>query len=158
MQKINILNTREVKRIREQVVKQFGHFPKKDYAYLMNEKNRLFLVNKDLGRVDLKKLKIDKMGMYFAEVKPNHVRLSKEGAQLLVKDAAENDVELQNVVELSKTELKEYFTGVDLAKDLGEEDRLIIVKYEDNVIGCAKYKERKILNFLPKMYRGEVIV
>lgn len=153
-----ILNNKEVKKIREQCTKQFGTFLKKDYAYLLNENERLFVVNKDIARIDLKKLKVDKFGLYFAEVKSNQVRLSKEGAQLLAQEAKESSVELKNSLQLTKEELKNYFQGLDLEKDLGKESKLLILQYQNNTIGCARYKEGKIINFLPKMNRGEVIL
>jgi NOL1/NOP2/fmu family ribosome biogenesis protein len=153
MQQLNILNTREVKKIREQVIGQFGFFPKEDYAYLRNENNRIFLVNKDIARIELKKLKIDKIGLYFAEIMKNEeVRLSKEGAQIIGKGAK------SNVIELNEGEIKEYFQGSDLDKDLGNDNKLVLLRYKDDIIGCAKYKEGKILNFLPKINRGTVIV
>ena len=86
------------------------------------------------------------------------MRLSKEGAQLLYLEAKKNSQELINVVDLSKEETKTYFLGVDLIKDFGSESRLIILKYEGQILGCAKYKDNKILNFLPKTHRGEVIL
>ncbi len=158
MQKLIILNTREIKKIKEIVIKEFGYFLKKDYAYLKNEKGKIFVVNKDLANIDLDKLRIDKIGLYFAEVKHNQVRFSKEGAQLLAKEAARDKVELKNVVELSEKEMKDYFQGIDLEKDLGEENKLILLKYNGYIFGCAKYKEKKVLNFLPKIHRGEVII
>jgi NOL1/NOP2/fmu family ribosome biogenesis protein len=151
--KLTILNTREVKKIKQIVVAQFGHFVEGKYAFLRNEKNKIFVVNKDISRIALKNLRIDRMGLYFAEVKQNHVRLSKEGAQLLGKRAKQ----LTNVVELTKEEVKAYFQGEDLVKDLGE-SKLVILQYNDDILGCAQYKEGKILNFLPKTYRGEVII
>jgi len=158
MQKLTFLNTREIKRIREIVLKGFGYFPKKDYAYLKNEKDRLFLINKDLGKINLQNLRIDRVGLYFAEIKETEVRLSKEGAQLLFHEAEKDNQQLHNVVELTKEEVKKYFLGEDLEKDLGTEKRLILLKYGDSCLGCAKYKEGKILNFLPKLHRGEVIL
>ena len=155
MQKLTILNTREIKKIREQCVKQFNNFLKEDYAYLLNEKERLFIVNKDISKINLKNLIIDKYGFYFAEVKENQVRLSKEGAQLLIQQA---DKPLKNVVKLTNSELKDYFKGIDLDKNLGEESKLILLQHDNDTIGCARYKDNKILNFLPKMNRGEVII
>ncbi len=133
---------------------QFGCFLRKDYAYLMNAKNKLFVVNKDLARIDIDRLRIDRIGLYFAEVKENHVRLSKEGAALLVRECEE----VTNIVSLSKDEVLTYFTGENLTKDLGSEKKLIILEYDGNTLGCAQYKEGIILNFLPKMHRGTVIV
>ena len=81
MKRLNFLNTREVKKIREQVIVDFGFFPKGDYAFLKSDKDRLFIVNKDVAKLELKNLRIDRMGLYLGEVKPNQIRLSKEGAQ-----------------------------------------------------------------------------
>jgi NOL1/NOP2/fmu family ribosome biogenesis protein len=155
MQQLKILNSRDVKKIREQCVKQFGDFLKEDYAYLLNENDRLFIVNKDIQDINLKNLIIDRYGFYFAEVKENQVRLSKEGAQLLAQQA---DKPLKNVITLNKEELKAYFSGIDLNKNLGEESKMIILQYQEDTIGCARYKDNKIINFLPKMNRGEVII
>lgn len=134
---------------------QYGAFFTGDYAYLQNDNNKLFLINKAISKVDLERLRLDKVGLYVAEIKDNSVRLSKEGAQLLAK---ENPDSLDNVVVLDKEEIKSYFNGVDLKKDLGGKPRHILVKYENGIIGCAKYKEGIILNYLPKVHRGEVIL
>ena len=157
MQKLTILNTREIKRIKEILNQNFGYSLKKDYAYLMNEKDRIFIINKDISKINLKNLRIDKIGLYFAEYKNTQVRLSKEGAQLLVKEAEKNKKELKNIIQLTETEIKEYFQGNELKKDLGKESKFILLKYKDDTIGCAKYKENTIINFLPKIHRGEVI-
>lgn len=158
MQQLIILNTKEIKKIKERLEKQFGYSLTEDYAYLKNEKNKIFLITKDISKINLRNLKIDKLGLYFAEEKNQQVRLSKEGAQLLVKEAKENKKEVKNTVELTAEEVKEYFKGRDLDKDLGAENKPIILQYKDNVLGCARYKEGKILNFLPKIHRGEVIL
>lgn len=158
MQKLIILNTREIKKLRQLLDKDFNYSLTGDYVYLRNEKNRIFIINKDISRINLDNLKVDRFGLYFAEMKDNHIRLSKEGAQLLVREARENKKEVKNIMELSKEEVKEYFQGIDLEKDLGEESKSIILKFNDNILGFAKYKEGKILNFLPKIHRGEVIV
>ncbi|MBT3836634.1 hypothetical protein HOD05_00280 [Candidatus Woesearchaeota archaeon] len=155
MKRLNFLNTREVKKIREQVIVDFGFFPKGDYAFLKSDKDRLFIVNKDVAKLELKNLRIDRMGLYLGEVKPNQIRLSKEGAQLIVRLGGNK---VTNIVEINEEEVKEYFQGNDLIKDLGEKNRLIILKHKKEILGCASYKEGKILNFLPKIHRGTVIV
>ena len=155
MKRINFLNSREVKKIREQLIKQFNYFPEGEYAYIQNDKGRLSIVNKDVARIELNNLRIDKMGLYFAENKPNNLRLSKEGAQLLVRLGGKK---VTNIIEIDKNEVKSYFKGNDLDKDLGEDNKLVILRHDDNILGCAKYKEGKILNFLSKIHRGTVIV
>ena len=158
MQQLAILNTRDIKKIKEAVIREFGYFPEEEYAFIQNENNKLYIVSKDIAKINLKNLIIDRVGLYFAEVKNTQVRLSKEGAQLLAEAARKKKIELTNVVELTAEETKAYFHGEDLPKELGTENRLILLSYNHNILGCAKYKEQKILNFLPKIHRGEVIL
>ncbi len=158
MQSLTILNTREAKRIKELLLQQFGYALQEDYAYLKNEKNKIYIINKDAAKLDWKKLIIDKMGLYFAEDKETEIRLSKEGAQLLAQEAKKNKKKMVKVVELTTEETKAYFQGLDVEKDAGGHNRMVLLQYKNNILGCAKYKEGKILNFLPKMYRGEAIL
>jgi NOL1/NOP2/fmu family ribosome biogenesis protein len=153
MQKLKILNRKEIKKIQEKLKEQFNCSLENDYAYLINQKNKVFIINKDISKINLDNLKIDKMGLYFAEYSKNHVRLSKEGAQLLIR----NHPEASNLVTIDKSELKEYFKGQELKKDLGKDNRPVILKYNKEIIGYAQYKDKIILNYLPKIHRGEVI-
>lgn len=158
MEKLIILNTREVKRLKKEVVEQFGAFFTGEKAYLRNDKGRVFLVNREISDVDCSKLRIEKAGLYIAEMKKGQVRLSKEGAQLLGKEAKKEGIALQQIAELSKGEVKRYFKGEDIVRDLGETNKLVLLQYQNDILGCARYKEGKILNFLPKIHRGEVIL
>ncbi|MEK6937842.1 MAG: hypothetical protein AABX04_02240 [Nanoarchaeota archaeon] len=158
MQTLTILNSKEIRQLKQQIEIQFGYAPQQDYAYLRTEKEKIFLINKDVAKVDWDKLIVDKMGLYFGEDLGEEFRLSKEGAQLLGAEAQKHKVKLKNVIELSKEELKHYFTGADLPKECGQESRLILLRYKEDILGCARYKEGKILNFMPKIHRGEVIL
>src|SRR3989344_4600034 len=95
------------------------------------------LNSKEITKVNLNNLKIDKIGLYFAEVQENQARLSKEGAQLL---RLQNE-QLQNVVSLNEVETKSYFAGKDLDKDLGEQNRMVILEHGQDILGCARYKD-----------------
>lgn len=158
MQQLTILNHKDLKPLREQLLHDFGYFPEEEYAYLRSEKERIFIISKDIARIDLKKLIIDKLGLYFAEVHHSQVRLSKEGAQLLSLEAKEKKKKLQNVVELTRDETETYFQGTDLEKDLGPDSKLVLLQYGQEILGCARYKEKKILNFMPKIHYGAVIL
>lgn len=158
MHQSTILNSRDIKRLRELVENQFGYFLKEDYAYLKGDNDKINIVTKDLAKLNLKNLIIDKIGLYFGEDCGTEIRLSKEGSQLLGQEAHENKTPLKNVIEFNEEELKQYFQGQDIEKDCGEEKRLVLLKYNNDIFGCAKYKEKKILNFMPKQHRGEVII
>lgn len=153
MQKLKILNTREIKEIKELLEKQFGFSGKLGYAFLQGENGKLFIVNKEIEKVPPQKLRVDKYGLYFGELRNKELRLSMEGAWLVGKEAG------RGLVEINKEELKTYFRGESLQKDLGKERKFMLLKFRDDVIGCAKYKDGEVINFLPKIHRsGEVIV
>ncbi len=159
MQKLNILNSREIKRLREQVLSYFGYFFSKDYAYLKSTKGKIFLVNKDIANLPLEKLKVDRYGIYFAEDKEgSSFRLSMEGAKQLANAAKKDQKELLNVLELSKEEMESYFQGLDLPKPGLEGNKPVLLSYQGEVFASAKLKEEKVLNFLPKIHRGTVIL
>ena len=158
MQRLSILNGKEIKKLKESLLQQFGHAPEEDYAYLRSEKDKIYLINKAIAKIDLRKLIVDKVGLYFAEAKNGSVRLSKEGSYLLAREARKKKRKLKNVVILNKEEVQRYFQGNDLERDVGEESKLVLLQYQNDILGCARYKEKKILNFLPKIHRGEVIV
>lgn len=158
MQTLTILNSKEIRQLKQQIEIEFGYAPQEDLAYLRNEKEKIFIINRDLAKIDWKKLIVDKVGLYFGEDLGEEFRLSKEGAQLLGAEARKNKVKLKNVIELSHDELKHYFTGLDLPKECGKQSRLVLLQYKEDIIGCARYKEGKILNFMPKIHRGEVIL
>ncbi len=158
MQRLTFLNSKDIKKLKEIIIAQFGYFPAGDYAFLRNEKDKIYLINNDIAKLNLRNLIIDKIGLYFAEVKHYQVRLSKEGAQLVGREAQKKKIKLKNTVKLTKEEITDYFRGVDLDKDLNGENGFILLQYQNDIIGCAKYKDKKILNFLPKLHRGEVIL
>ena len=158
MQKLTILNGKEIRSLQEKMRNQFGFAFKKEYAYLLNEKNRIFMVSPDIVKVKMEHLIIDRVGLYIGELWNDVFRLSKEGAEFLGLEAAKEKVELLNTVDLTKEEVEEYFAGKDLTQDLGKAQKLVLLRYEGDVIGCAKYTENKIFNFMPKSRRGEVII
>ena len=48
-----ILNKKEIKKIKEALICQFGYFWEEDYVYLLNENDRLFIINKDLAKIEV---------------------------------------------------------------------------------------------------------
>lgn len=155
MQKLKIFNSKEVKKLCEIMIKEYGAAIKGNYAFLLNEKDRLFVVHKDISKINLDNLRIDKVGLNLGEYKNNQIRLSKEGTAFFMENS---EGKPNNIVDLSKEETIKYFGGLDLVKNLELEDKTIILRYGEEILGCARYKEGKILNFMPKMYRGETIV
>ena len=146
MQNLKILNTKEIKHIHSMLEKEFGFHKKLDYVFLMNNKNRLYMINKDFSKIDSSKIRINSMGMYFGETRDGEIRLSIEGSQLIGKDCS------KSILELSDKEAREWLKGIDLDKELDDKG-YVLIKHNNDFLGCGKAVEKKVLNFVPKNRR-----
>ncbi len=146
MQNLKILNKKEVKAILEMVKKQWECDFKEDYAFLQNKDGKVFIVNKDIAKIDFKKIRINSVGLYFAELRNNEIRLSIEGSQLIGPKAKEN------VIELNEKEAREWLKGNDLEKETSA-NGFVIIKHDKDYLGTGKARDNKILNFVPKTRR-----
>lgn len=146
-QQLRILSKKELKPILKYVKERWGVVFEPDFGFLFNpKKNRLYAVTKDINKVDVDKLNVTAVGMYFGEWKNAELRLSIEGSQIIGPKAT------KNVVELSKSELNEWLKGTDLDKKVRQEG-FVIIKHDKDFVGSGKVKEGKILNFVPKARR-----
>ncbi len=150
MHNLKILNNKEIKKILQILEAQFGFKEKLDYVFLMNQRNRLYIINKDLAKINLEKLRIDSIGLYFGEYKREEVRLSIEGSQMIGKKAT------KNVIELNDKEAEEWLTGQDITKEF-KSLGFVILKHKKDILGCGRYKQGVILNYVPKERRLRVV-
>jgi len=150
MQNIKILNKKEIKKVYELIKEQWNAKVDLDYVFLQTEKGKIYLVNEDISKIDFSKLRINSIGMYFAEIKNGEIRLSIEGSQLTGKKSE------KKVLELNEKEMKEWMQGNDLKKE-GNFSGFLIIKYDDDFLGCGKLKNGKLLNFIGKARRVNVI-
>ena len=157
MGKGKFLNSKEIKKITEYLTYQFGISFGKDDAYLENSKGKIFLINKEIADLDLAKLRTDRFGLYVCERRLNNFRISMQGAQLLAEMAKKSNLKLKNVITLTKDETIKYFSGEDLSR-FEEGKHQVIVVYNEDVIGAATLKDGQLHNFMPKIFRGTVIV
>ncbi|MBU2561400.1 MAG: hypothetical protein KKD17_03815 [Nanoarchaeota archaeon] len=144
---LRILNTREKKGINQQVSSQWGCELDKSLVWLLSNKDKLYVADTGIGSMDFNKLKIDKIGLYVCTVSDKGVRLSIEGSQIIGPCAN------KNVVAVSDDELKVWFRGEDIEKTVDGCSGFVILKHDDDFIGCGKATEKGILNFVPKTRR-----
>jgi len=144
--KQKFMTSKEVKVFLKQIEEQFGKVPDIKKNAFVKSKERIYMVNRDVDKIDLDQLNINSVGLYIAEVKHGLLRLSIEGSQLIGPTAT------KNVLEISEEQLKEWFKGNDFKVE-GEFEGFVILKYEKDYVGSGKYKEGKILNFVPKNRR-----
>jgi len=147
MQELKILNSKEIKEIYGLIEKQWGAKIKLDYGFLKNQKNRIFVISKDISAIDTSKLRLNSVGMYFCEFDSLGIRLSIEGSQIIGPTAT------KNIVELNEEETKRWFKGEDIEKDCKDCRGFVIMKRDNDFLGSGKYTNKKILNYVSKTRR-----
>ena len=146
MPELKILNSKEIKEIYKLIEKHWGAKIKLDYGFLKNQKNRIFIISKDISKIDILKLRLNSVGMYFCEFDKVGIRLSIEGSQIIGPKAT------RNIIELDENELKEWMKGNDLEKK-GGYSGFLIIKHSKDFLGTGKYSNGKILNYVAKTRR-----
>jgi len=146
MPQLKILNSKEIKEILKLIEKQWNSKLKFDYGFLKNNRNRVFIINKDIQKIELEKLRINSIGMYFCETRNNEIRLSIEGSQIVGPKAS------KNIIEINEPQVKQWFKGEDLEIN-GNYDGFVIIKHNNDFLGTGKYKSGKVLNYVRKSRR-----
>jgi len=151
MPQLKILNSKEIKEILKLIERQWNSKLKFDYVFLKNNRNRVFIINKDIQKIELEKLRINSIGMYFCETRNNEIRLSIEGSQIVGPKAT------KNILEINDSQVKQWFNGQDLEIN-GNYDGFVIIKHNNDFLGSGKYKNNKILNYVSKSRRINVSI
>ncbi len=146
MLRLKILNSKDIKRIMELVELQWGAKLKPDYAFLINSKNRIYAVNREVGSIPFEQLRINSMGLYFGELLDETIRLSIEGSQIIGPHAT------KNVVDISDDEMARWLRGEDLGRDSGS-NGFVIIRHGDDFLGTGRHSNGVIKNFVPKTRR-----
>ncbi|MBI2647653.1 hypothetical protein HYW99_04190 [Candidatus Woesearchaeota archaeon] len=144
MQQLKILNNKEIKKVYKLIEKQWGAKLKLEYGFLKNNKNRIFVISKDVAKIDISNLRINSIGMYFCEIDNADVRLSIEGSQIVGPKAT------KNIIELSEEETRKWFKGEDLEKECKDCNGFVILKHNKDFLGTGKYANGRILNYVGK--------
>jgi len=161
MQKLTVLNTREKKKIVDELKELYGFKGKIDEAILMSPKQKLYLLTKDIAMIDKDEeheLRIDSAGLYIGRVEETGgIRLSIEGSQLVGKHAT------KHVLIIDEAHLEPWVKGEDFElsdkekKQVGEEHGFFIIKYGKDFIGCAQIKNNNVRSLVSKERRLKVL-
>ncbi len=146
MSKLKILNKKEINQILDILDNQFGYKGKLDYVFLQSEKNKVYIVKKDIDKIDLSKLRVNSYGLYILEQRNNEIRLSIDGSQIIGPDST------KNILELDDKTSRDWLKGVDIDYD-GELTGFVMIKNNKDFLGCGKVVEGKVLNYVPKIRR-----
>lgn len=141
-----MLNKKGSERVLGKIKEQFGiknlDF---DYGILQNKKGKIFLISKDIDKIDLRKLRINELGLYIARF-DKELRLTIEGSQIFGKHAN------KNIYEINEEQAKLWLNGNDINCDKIF-NGFVIIKYDNDFLGSGKWKDNKILNYIPKERR-----
>ncbi len=146
------LAKKEIRRILEQLEKQWGCSLELDYLFFRNNKNRISLMNRDFAQLDTSKLRLNSVGLYFCEVMNNgEIRLSIEGSQLVGPSAT------KNVIPLDFDQTRKWLYGQDIefgsAAIASLPTGFVILQHEDFFVGCGRLKNGVISNHVSKNRR-----
>ena len=150
MQNLKALERKDRKRFLEVLKEQFGFDGKLDYAFLTNNKNKIFIVNKEIVNIDLNKIRINTAGLYIAEFSNDEVRLSIEGSQIIGPKSS------KSIIELDDKDARAWMKGNDLQIDKDVQG-FAIIKNNNDYLGSGKVTStKKVLNFVSKTRRLNV--
>jgi NOL1/NOP2/fmu family ribosome biogenesis protein len=143
--KLKILSKKEIKRIFSMIKQQFGADAKLKHAFLQDKDGKLFMVNRDVSRIDLSKLRVNSIGMEFGAVRDG-ILLSIEASQMVGPLAD------RNIVEFDKKDAKRWLAGEELDYS-GDIEGYVLIRSGEDFLGTGRIKEKKIMNFIPKPRR-----
>lgn len=147
MSELKILNNKDIKEIYELIENQWGANIKLDYGFLKNNKKRVFLVSRDIANINISKLRLNSVGMYFCEIDAAGIRLSIEGSQIIGPKAT------KNIIEVTEEEAKQWFKGENIEKECNGCKGFVILKSNNDFLGNGKYSNGRILNYVGKTRR-----
>ncbi len=147
--RLKILNENEKKQIENYLKERFG-INKIPGILLKKGEERIFLFSGDINSKQINqldnKILLERVGIYFAKMIGNKPKLSIEGVSIL-----KNQIK-KNIFEINKEQAEKWMAGQELnikTKKRG----FIIIKYQEDLLGCGKASEEKITNFIPKSRR-----
>ncbi len=140
------LNRKEVKHILKLIREHWDAEVDLDFAFFLSGKDNLYIINKEIANVETGKMRINSIGLYFAEFVDNSIRFSIEGSQIVGKFAK------KNVVEVDFQTARKWMKGeqIDISGDFSG---FVIIKHGKDFLGCGKFLGDKILNYVPKNRR-----
>src|SRR3989344_637272 len=146
---LKILNSKERQKIAEKLKERFG-IESIPYMIVQSGKERLRIASINLSTDEIRKLSqtanIELIGLYFATLVNDEIRLSIDAKHLLKSQIN------KNIIEISEKEKDEWLKGRDLQKENAERG-FVVIKYKDDLLGTGKLSQDKISNFIPKERR-----
>jgi|SRR3989304_6655133 len=149
MEYIKILSEQEKRKIENQLHAQFGikELPGK---IVMRGEEKLFLFTGEADENEIRKIEqataVEKVGVYFAKLINEEIKLTIEGTQLLKEQIT------KGIFQINDSQAEEWMMGRELNLKSGLKG-FVVMKNNDDYLGCGKASQEKITNFIPKSRR-----
>lgn len=143
---IIVLNSRDKKRIKQTLKKQFDSdwMPNKVF-FCLNKKEKVYSTNRDTFDVEQDILRTNAFGNYFGTIMIDGFRLSIEGSQLFGPHAK------KGILHVSQEQRDAWIMGHDLEIETKPfEGSYVLICYKGDFYGCGKAKKGTIMNYVPK--------
>lgn len=163
MRHLNFLNSKDYKEIAKRINEQFDADFKFNDFVIRSTKDKIYIVSRDLEKIDYKNYNIEQAGLYIAHINDrNEIRLSIEGSEIIGPKAKKNVVDIGKLSKLwmagQDIPFKTDCTGVVIIKDgddyLGSGKVMTkeVDVFDENG-NKKKETQQMILNFVPKTRR-----
>lgn len=152
IKEIDFLKNEEIKQVEKIVEKNYGtKIDLKQFLVFKSFEEKIWIASKDILKINLEKLRINSIGLYFGKLKRNEkIHLSLEGSQIVGKNAN------RNIVILDELSTKKFLQGLGVKpqKEMNcEYHNFVIVKFGDEILGSSLLTEEKLKNLIPKSRR-----
>ncbi len=149
MRRLKIYSKKEHKEVEKKLEQKYG-ISKVEGLIMRRGEERLFLYTGNLTSEEIKIFEkisqIERAGTYFARIVRDEIRLSIEGTHLF------KDQITKNIFELNDIQFQDWMKGQELHIQTGKKD-FLVMKYNNDFVGCGKASAEKISNFVPKNRR-----
>lgn len=142
------LKSTHKKKILKQLKEQFG-IKKLPYLLIKFGKEKIKLYSGSLSKQELhllnKNLRIENIGLYSIKQEKDSLRLTLDGIQILKSQIN------KNILEINDKQAEEWLRGDDLL--IQTKKNFVVLKNQNEFLGCGKSTGEKITNFVPKERR-----
>jgi NOL1/NOP2/fmu family ribosome biogenesis protein len=138
------LNSKERKELLSKLAEHYGFTGELDYIIFEAGEKKYFVATRDVERFLGEKLRIERIGIYVFQIAHGELRLSIEGSQLV------GPLATKHVIELARQQRDEWMLGKDVVLPGEYEQAFHIVRCGDDFLGCGKWKNGVLLNYVPK--------
>ena len=148
---IRKMNKKEIAEMFVTLKKCFGFDPKlfEQFDFFINTKNKIFILSKAASKfIESYPKRLMNAGILFAR-KDAVIKPTSNMLQIFGKSAR------KNIVKLNRPRTRIYIEGfdIDFREEISAEDGYVILRYENNTLGCGLLRDFTMKNMLPKAKR-----